>query len=412
MGLHRTPGATPDSAAPVGRPDVGVAHRSPSRQRLCARRRLCPDAGGRTPRGAAGLAGPEVPGLARGAPARRRRPRRARRSPGARVPPPRSLATGRAGRTTTTAGWRRGGRPPATLRTRATRAARTTWTARTSGTTRPTPAPPSASRPGVRTPAARDRRRRPRGPRRRARGAPLWRSHERAARIPRLVPDGVGTTPAAGRARSSRCWRSAVAETPVPTPGRVDLVALQDQAGARQQPVAPREHGNEHRDAGETGDDHPDQPVLVVGAAALVRRWRRGRRRGLSALGAVARHQQVGHRGERDALAVGRLGRRHLLCGLLLRDHGLDVRVVVRWGRRLGRRGWCSPLRRRRRRAGRARGRCRPWPRGCRRRRGGGRRLSGAWLRLPERSGRPADEQPEPQQCCQGNATGRRPPAA
>ena len=74
-------------------------------------------------------------------------------------------------------------------------------------------------------------------------------------------PDPLGP---AGPHRHSRAARA--------TPDVLGIVSLEDQSGAGQQPVTPGEHGDEDGDTGKAGDDHPDQPVLVVGTAALVRR--------------------------------------------------------------------------------------------------------------------------------------------
>src|SRR5215207_5103863 len=141
------------------------------------------------------------------------------------------------------------------------------------------------------------------------------RSDEGAARIARCVPVRVGGAPTS-RARRAPVRGRTGAALPIgpglpitlrPAVGAVVVAARRTgivaevESRACEQPVAPREQGDEQGDTTEAGDDHPDQPVLVVGAAAF-----RGRRRGggglLCALGAVAGDQQVGHRGERDAL--------------------------------------------------------------------------------------------------------------
>jgi len=56
---------------------------------------------------------------------------------------------------------------------------------------------------------------------------------------------------------------------------------------------------------------------------------RRGRGGGLGALGAIARHQEVGDSGERDALGVVGIGRSLLLDGLFLVDDGLDPQAAL-----------------------------------------------------------------------------------
>ena len=245
MGLHRTPRVTARSAAPVGRPDVGGAHRPPSRRRLGARRRLCSAAGGTT-RGTACSVGTHVvgpmcigrsrlpapePGVATSrialaglAPATtaRWRPARGLCRPGSRVPPPTvRLTRSRRARRPTTAAARR----------RATRGGRRRGTTAARG-------PGAASAPpnlfGLRTRAltARDRSAR--------RGWSSWSasglgwSHEGTARIARLVPECVGTTPTARRTHPARRRGTDTAGAASSTPAVVGIVAPQNQSGAGQ----------------------------------------------------------------------------------------------------------------------------------------------------------------------------------
>ena len=67
--------------------------------------------------------------------------------------------------------------------------------------------------------------------------------------------DGAPRIAAAGRRRASR----------------PSSLVVEVEAGPGQQPVAPRQQGDQQADAGQGGDDHPDHAALVVGAAAARR---------------------------------------------------------------------------------------------------------------------------------------------
>src|SRR5690606_26661990 len=165
-----------------------------------------------------------------------------------------------------------------------------------------------------------------------------------------------GTGPGGGRRRPGRVpVRVGRAGGPAPPSGRLALVRLvvavlvvEVEVGLREQPVAPGQHRDEHADHRQGGDDHPDRPALVVGAARGELRRGGGRRLGVL-VDAVARDEQVVD--GREGQLAGRLGR-HL--------DDLDVVVLVLPGRRLGgRRGLLLDRRRwgRRLRCRRGRGR-------------------------------------------------------
>src|ERR687897_738467 len=189
------------------------------------------------------------------------------------------------------------------------------------------------------------------------------RSDEGAARVVRFVPAPVGGALTSPERRAPVHGRTGAGPPTGPSrpftlrpalgavavaPRRTDIVA-EVESRACEQPVAPCEQAEEKGDPTEAGDDHPDQPVLVVGAAAFPGRRRCGGGL-LCAIGAVAGNQQVGHRGERDALGdlgVDRFDGRDLLlvgpvvvavtclflprfrcCGLRGRRHGRLRRVA------------------------------------------------------------------------------------